>query len=323
MDLSYHGRIALILGVTGQDGAYLAKYLLELGYTVIGSSRDAQICDKSRLKRLSIQDRVNIVSVAPSDFRSVLTALIEYEPDEIYNLAGQTSVGLSFSQPIESNDSICNSALTLLEAIRFAKLDCKLFNAGSTECFGDTGQIAATETTQFKPKSPYAIAKSAAYWHVACFRDTYNVFCCTGILGNHESPLRADRFVTMKIAKGVVDIKRGNIDKLFLGRIDIARDWGWAPDYVKAMHLMLQSNEPKDYIIATGRSAPLAEFVDAAFNHLGLDSAGFIYSDASLSRPNELVSSAVCPALIATELGWSCSATVEFIAGKMVDSLME
>lgn len=322
MKLHSKGRVALILGITGQDGAYLAKYLLGLGYTVLGSSRDAQMCDKSRLRVLSIQDKVNVVSVAPNDFRSVLTVLIEYKPDEIYNLAGQTSVGLSFSQPIECNDSICNSLLTLLEAIRFARLDCKLFNAGSTECFGDTGQVAATETTQLKPRSPYAIAKSAAYWHVACFRDAYNVFCCTGILGNHESPLRAERFVTMKIARGAVNVKRGTIDKLHLGRLDIIRDWGWAPDYVKAMHLMLQSDEPKDYIIATGRSAPLAEFVNAAFGHVGLDPANYICTDAALTRPNELVRSAVCPALIAQELGWSCSTTVDFIASSMVNSLM-
>lgn len=311
-------KTALVIGVTGQDGAYLSEYLLSKNYTVVGSSRDAHVCDRSRLKALGIASQIQVISIAPTDFRSVLQALIEVQPDEIYNLSGQTSVGLSFTQPIECNDSVSNAVLTLLEAIRFARLNCRLFNAGSSECFGDTGAVPASESTPFQPKSPYGIAKTSAYWHVACFRESYGMFCCTGILGNHDSPLRPDRFVTMKIIKAALSIKAGSQAELRLGRTDIIRDWGWAPDYVQAMHQMLQAANPQDYVIGSGQSASLEHFVDAAFKSLDLDYRNFLIIDPSFSRPNELQQSRLDPALIQSSLGWRSTRSLAFITSQML-----
>ena len=229
-------RTALIAGVTGQDGAYLAHHLLNLGYRVVGTSRDAQMADTSRLERLNISTDVEVLSLAPNDFRSVLKVVAGVKPDEIYNLAGQTSVGLSFEQPVECMESISVATLNLLEVIRFLGGGIRFFSAGSSECFGDTGQAPATEDTPMRPGSPYAVAKAAAYWQVATYREAYGMFACTGILANHESPLRPKRFVTQKIIEGVKAIKAGRQTTIQLGNLDIWRDWGWAPDYVRAMH---------------------------------------------------------------------------------------
>ena len=189
---------ALICGVSGQDGGYLAQLLLAKGYQVVGSSRDAQMASLNNLIRLEIRDQIEVESVALSDFRSVLQALIKVEPDEIYNLAGQSSVGLSFQQPVETLESISLGTLNLLEAIRFTGKPIKLYNACSSECFGDIAE-AADENTPFRPRSPYAVAKAAAFWEVANYREAYILFACSGILFNHESPLRPARFVTKKI----------------------------------------------------------------------------------------------------------------------------
>ncbi|MDB9484495.1 GDP-mannose 4,6-dehydratase, partial [Dolichospermum circinale CS-537/05] len=190
---------ALICGVSGQDGAYLAQFLLNQGYTVCGTSRDAQISPFQNLVYLGIKDQVKLESMSLTDFRSVLQILTKIQPDEIYNLAGQTSVGLSFGQPVETLESIATGTLNLLEAIRFLGAAIKVYNAGSSECFGDTGNIAAEETTPFRPRSPYAVAKATAFWEVANYREAYGLFACSGILFNHESPLRPERFVTQKI----------------------------------------------------------------------------------------------------------------------------
>jgi len=189
---------ALICGVSGQDGAYLAQLLLNQGYTVCGTSRDAQISPFQNLVYLGIKDQVKLESMSLTDFRSVLQVLTKIQPDEIYNLAGQTSVGLSFGQPVETLESIATGTLNLLEAMRFLGAAIKVYNAGSSECFGDTGNIAAEETTPFRPRSPYAVAKATAFWEVANYREAYGLFACSGILFNHESPLRPERFVTQK-----------------------------------------------------------------------------------------------------------------------------
>ena len=200
---------ALIAGVTGQDGAYLARHLLGKGYTVVGTSRDAQTCNISRLERLDIIQDVELHSLAPNDFRSVLKTLTASMPDEIYNLAGQTSVGLSFDQPVECMESIAGGTLNFLEAIRYLGLNSRFFNAGSSECYGDTGPMAATESSAFHPRSPYAVAKSTAFWQVVNYREAYGIYGCTGVLANHESPLRPSRFVTQKIVTTVKLIKAG------------------------------------------------------------------------------------------------------------------
>ncbi|MFM9104698.1 MAG: GDP-mannose 4,6-dehydratase [Cyanobium sp.] len=200
---------ALIAGITGQDGAYLAHHLLSQGYRVVGTSRDAQMADLSRLERLGIAADVELVSLAPNDFRSVLKVVSSAQPQEIYNLAGQTSVGLSFDQPVECMESISVATLNLLEVIRYLGGGIRFFSAGSSKCFGQTGEEPATEDTPLRPRSPYAVAKAAAFWQVATYREAYGMFACTGILANHESPLRPKRLVTQKIIEGVKAIKAG------------------------------------------------------------------------------------------------------------------
>lgn len=296
--------IALICGISGQDGAYLAQFLLSKGYEVCGTSRDAQISSFQNLVRLGIRDQVKLVSMVLTDFRSVLQVLTKIQPDEVYNLAGQSSVGLSFEQPVETLESIATGTLNLLEAIRFTGAPIKFYNAGSSECFGDTGNCAADETTSFRPRSPYAVAKATAFWEVANYREAYGLFACSGILFNHESPLRPERFVTQKIVAGACRIAQGSQDKLHLGNISIKRDWGWAPEYVEAMYLMLQQEQPDDYVIATGESYSLEEFVAEAFACVELDWQKYVVTDASLLRPTDIAVGQGNPRKAREKLGW-------------------
>ena len=312
-------RTALILGVTGQDGVYLSHLLLGKGYRVVGTSRDAQMANTSRLERLGVADAVEIRSLAPNDFRSVLKVVSGVEPDEIYNLAGQTSVGLSFEQPVECMESIAGGTLNLLEVIRYLGAPVRLFNAGSSECFGDTGMEPANEDTPFKPRSPYAVAKATAFWQVANYREAYGLFACTGILANHESPLRPERFVTQKIVQGVKAIAAGKQEKLQLGNLDIWRDWGWAPDYVEAMHRMLQAEKNQDYVIASGKSHSLREFVDAALANAGLDPQDRLEANSSLMRPTDLSYSAMDPSMIERVLDWKANLNLEAVVAKMME----
>lgn len=295
---------ALICGISGQDGAYLAQLLLDKGYQVTGTSRDAQITPFANLLRLGIRDRIGLTSMVLTDFRSVLQTLARTEPDEVYNLAGQSSVGLSFEQPVETLESIATGTLNLLEAIRFLGRPIRLYNAGSSECFGDTGGQPADETTAFRPRSPYAVAKATAHWQVANYREAYGLFACTGILFNHESPLRPERFVTRKIIAAAGRIARGSNEKLRLGNLAIHRDWGWAPEYVEAMWRLLQREQPEDYVIATGVTHSLAEFVAAAFEAQGLDWRDHVEQDPSLLRPADIRYNAGNPAKANALLGW-------------------
>ena len=313
---------ALICGVSGQDGSYLAKLLLERGYLVCGTSRDAQMSSFQNLVRLKIRDRIKLESMALNDFRSVLQVLKKIEPDEVYNLAGQSSVGLSFEQPVETLESISLGTLNFLEAIRFTGAPIKFYNAGSSECFGDIGDRAADETTPFRPRSPYAVAKSAAFWEVANYREAYGLFACSGILFNHESPLRPQRFVTQKIVAAACRIAQGSPEKLHLGNISIQRDWGWAPEYVEAMYLMLQQEQPDDYVIATGESCTLAEFVARAFECVGLNWQEHVDTDASLLRPTDLAISRGDPAKAKQKLGWQAQYTMRDIVQEMVEARM-
>ena len=294
---------AFICGISGQDGAYLADFLLGRGYRVTGSSRDAQVSSFANLERLNLRHRVEVESMALTDFRSVLQALIKVEADEVYNLAGQSSVGLSFQQPVETMESIGIGSLNLLEAIRFLGRPIKLYNASSGECFGDIPD-AADETTPFRPRSPYAVAKAAAFWEVANYREAYRLFACSGILFNHESPLRPGRFVTKKIVTAACRIAAGSQEKLRLGNIAIQRDWGWAPEYVEAMWLMLQQENPDDYVIATGESHSLEEFVAAAFAQVGLRWRDHVVIDPELFRPTDIAVSRGNPQKAASTLGW-------------------
>jgi GDPmannose 4,6-dehydratase len=313
-------KTALICGVSGQDGAYLAQLLLSKDYVVCGTSRDAQMSSFQNLVRLGIREQVKLESAALNDFRSVLQVLMKTQPDEVYNLAGQSSVGLSFEQPVETLDSITIATLNLLEAIRFTGAPIKFYNAGSSECFGDIGEQAADETTPFRPRSPYAVAKAAAFWEVANYREAYGLFACSGILFNHDSPLRPKRFVTQKIVDAACRIAQGSQEKLYLGNIAIQRDWGWAPEYVEAMYLMLQHQEPGDYVIATGESRKLEDFVAAAFACVGLDWQEHVITDASLLRPTDLAISKGNPAKANLKLGWQAQSKMNEVVQMMVQA---
>ena len=311
---------ALIFGVSGQDGALLAQLLLGKGYEVYGASRDAQVNSFANLEKLGIQERVSLASVTLNDFRSVLQALMKIEPDEIYNLAGQSSVGLSFEQPVETMESITIGTLNLLEGIRFMKSPVKLYNAGSGECFGYTGDEGATERTPFRPRSPYAVAKSAAFWEVANYREAYDIHACTGILFNHESHLRPERFVTRKIVAAACRIAAGSDEQLHLGDISIKRDWGWAPEYVEAMWLMMQLETADDFVIATGESNSLERFVSQAFDCVGLDWHDHVVIDQGLMRPTEISANVGNPGKAITKLGWSPQYTMPDVVQAMVDA---
>ncbi len=310
---------ALICGVSGQDGAYLSKLLLGKGYEVYGTSRDAQISSFRNLKALGIYDSIKFESMSLNDFRSVLQVLIKIEPDEIYNLAGQSSVGLSFQQPVETLDSISIGTLNLLETIRFTGKPIKFYNAGSSECFGDIGDKSADENTPFRPRSPYAVAKSAAFWEVANYREAYGLFACSGVLFNHESPFRPERFVTRKIISAACKIAAGEQKNLRLGNITIKRDWGWAPEYVEAMWLMLQQNQADDFVIATGESNSLQEFVETAFQSVNLDWQEYVTSDSNLLRPTDLAVSKANPSKATKVLNWKAEHKMKDVVRMMIE----
>lgn len=311
---------ALICGVNGQDGAYLARLLLDKGYEVWGTSRDAQVSSFGNLAAVGAEGKVTVLSMAPNDFRSVFTAVERSDPDEIYYLAGQSSVGLSFEQPAETLDSVVNGVLNILEVMRLRKKAVRLYSAGSSECFGDTGDGAANEKTAFYPRSPYAVAKSSAHWLVTNYRESYGLYACTGILFNHESPLRPKRFVTQKIIQAAKRIAGGSSERLTLGRLDIRRDWGWAPEYVDAMWRMLQQPSPSDFVIATGESHTLAEFVEAAFAANGLDWTRYVDSSESLFRPTDIARSQGDPERARTKLGWVAVTKMRSVVEKMIRS---
>ncbi|MCX7174816.1 MAG: GDP-mannose 4,6-dehydratase [Proteobacteria bacterium] len=312
---------ALICGIGGQDGGYLARLLLEKGYEVIGTSRDAMVASFGILERLGVRDRVKIVSMAINDFRSVLGTLDRQEPDEIYNLAGQTSVGLSFEQPVEAMDSIAGGTLSMLEAVRFINRPMRFYNAGSSECFGDTGDQAATEETPFRPRSPYAVAKASAHWLVRNYREAYGLFACTGILFNHESPMRPERFVTQKIVSAASRIAGGSDERLRLGNIHIQRDWGWAPDYVEAMWRMVRQEAPDDYVIATGRTVSLEYFIAKAFENFSLDWKDHVEIDRSLFRPTDILINRADPAKAGNRLGWSHTTDIDKVVKQMCNAV--
>ena len=315
--MSNSNKTALICGVSGQDGAYLAQLLLERGYTVHGASRDAQATTFKNLRRLGLLDSVRLESLTINDFRSVLQALHRVRPDEIYNLAGQSSVALSFEQPVETLESISVGTLNLLEAIRFTERPIRFYNAGSGECFGDTRE-PADESTAFRPRSPYAVAKSAAHWEVANYAEAYGLYACTGILFNHESPLRAERFVTKKIVAAACRISRGSDERLRLGDLSVQRDWGWAAEYVEAMWMMLQQDQPATYVIATGTSHTLEQFVDCAFAEVGLDWHEHVDVDQRLFRPADITYASANPSLARERLGWFARAKMPDVIHMMM-----
>lgn len=314
---------ALICGVSGQDGAYLAQLLLKKKYKVYGTSRDAQLSSFTNLKTLGIKDKIILSSMVLTDFRSVLQTLSKIQPDEVYNLAGQSSVWLSFQQPVETLESISLGTLNLLEAVRFLKKPIRIYNASSSECFGDTGNNVADEDTPFHPRSPYAVAKSTAHWEVSNYRDAYGLYACNGILFNHESPLRPLRFVTRKIISSACKIANGSKEKLKLGNLDIKRDWGWAPEYVEVMWLMLQQKKPEDYVIATGETNSLQNFCQTVFNELDLDWKKHITIDKSQFRPSEIMVNRGSSKKAKRKLGWQAKTKMHGVIRNLIKAETE
>ena len=313
-------RKALICGILGQDGSYLAQLLLDNGYEVIGTSRDAQMSDCVNLDKLGIRARVQVVSMALNDHRSVFQILSQFRPNEVYNLAGLTSVALSFDQPAQALESITLGTLNLTESIRVIDPKIRFYSAGSSECFGFTNGEPADENTAFRPLSPYAVAKAAAFWQVANYRNSFGLYACSGILFNHESPLRPERFVTQKIVATACRIAAGSKEKLKLGDLSIKRDWGWAPEYVKAMWLMLQQDYPEDYVIATGNRYSLKEFAEVTFSLVGLNWRDHVTHDATLLRPIDNLEGYGNPAKALKKLGWQATYKMHDVIKMMVEA---
>lgn len=310
-------KVALIFGVSGQDGAYLSQFLLKRGYDVHGTSRTGAV---GNLKALGIDRNIALRVIPTSDLHAVTQAISSVRPGEIYNLAAQSSVGLSYQHPYETISSASSGTLNILEAIRSSGLVTRFFSASSGECFGDTGPRGADENTPFQPISPYAVGKVAAHWFVTNYRQSQNLFACSGILFNHESPLRPPSFVTQKIVRGAIDIVERKSEVLQLGDIDVTRDWGWAPEYVEAMWLMLQRDDPRDYIIATGQAHQLKEFVATVFERLGLDWRQYVHFDGALSRPGDAKINFGRPQQAKIDLNWTAATPMKDVALHLVEA---
>lgn len=314
---------ALIFGVSGQDGAYLADFLLKKGYAVHGTSRDAATASFHGLHRLRIVDRIQLHSTSLTDYPSVIHTLSATKPHEIYNLSAQSSVGASFEQPIDTFNSIANATLNLLEAVRFLGGSARVYNASSSEMFGDTARQPADEKTFFRPRSPYSVAKAAAHWMIQNYHVAYGLYACSGILFNHESPLRHERFVTQKIVRAAVAISQGSQQRLRLGKLSIVRDWGWAPEYVEAMWMMLQQDKPEDYVIATGVPATLEEFTKVAFKCVGLDWREHVDYDDALIRPFDVDCTIGNASKAEAQLGWKARSYMPDVAAYLIDAELE
>jgi GDPmannose 4,6-dehydratase len=311
-------KTALILGITGQDGAYLAQFLLEKGYDVVGTSRQNSVDAFWRLNVLAIKKNVRILQLDPTIPSDMLDLVNTVKPDEIYHLSGQSSVALSFQNPQETLNSILSSTLNVLDAMRASSKKIKLFFACSGECFGAT-ESDANEQTLFQPESPYASAKASAYALVHRYRESEGVFACSGILFNHESPLRPVNYVTRKITQAAAYIKQKKQDKLMLGDLTIQRDWGYSPDYVEAMYLMLQQDKPEDYVLATGRGTSIADICEIAFSHVGLDYHEYVETDPAFVRPNDKMRSVGNPLKAKQQLAWQAKTNAETFIPMMVD----
>lgn len=311
-------KVGLILGVTGQDGSYLAQLLLRKGYQVIGVSRGITGRGSPRLETLGIDDKV-VLRVFDSEKIDKLEACIrETMPNEIYNLAGPSSVGESFNNPRQTIQSIVGVTTNCLEIIRKYFPETKYYNAASSECFGNTGSLAADEMTSLRPVSPYGVAKSAVHNLAQVYRKTYDMFCCSGMLFNHESPLRSPNFVTQKIVAAVQLIARGEQDFLELGNLNVERDWGWAPEYTDAIYRIMQHRVPDDFVIATGQSSSLREIVRIAFSHVNLEWQKYVRTSDKYRRPTDIESSKGNPNKALEDLGWSAKYGLEEIITAMM-----
>jgi GDPmannose 4,6-dehydratase len=311
-------RTALITGVTGQDGCLLAALLLDKGYSVVGSSRDWALADLGGLQALELEERLTFATLDCGSVDAWRTLLEDQQPDEIYHFSAASSVGASFAEPWTSLVEGCRIAAAPLEALRLSGGQSRLFAAGSTECFGDGGGKPIDENTPLAPKSPYGVAKAQAWMAVKTYRESYGLWSCTGIFSNHESPLRKAKFVTGKIVAAIQKIKRGESNELRLGNLDVWRDWGWADEYVEAAWRMLQAEEARDYVIASGASISLQDFATAAFEAGGLDLEAYLVQDTGLYRQSEIKKVECKPERVAHELGWRAETIGLDVARRLV-----
>ncbi len=314
-------RRALITGITGQDGAYLAEFLLERGYEVHGMVRRSSTSPMARVEHL--RDRLTLHQADLLDQLSLLRLLERTEPDEIYNLAAQSFVPTSFEQPLLTGEFTALGVTRLLEAMRQLNAGSRFYQASSSEMFGTVRQEPQTEETPFWPRSPYGVAKVYGHWITVNYRESYDIFACSGILFNHESPLRGREFVTRKISYAVARIKLGLQKKLSLGNLEAQRDWGFAGDYVRAMWMMLNQKEPGDYVVATGVKHSVREFAQLAFEHVGLDYEEFVQVDPDLMRPADVHTLRGDASKARDVLGWEPQTSFSELVRMMVDADLE
>jgi GDPmannose 4,6-dehydratase len=314
-------KTALITGITGQDGSYLAELLVDKGYRVYGMVRRSSNENLSRVHHL--HERIELVFGDLLDQNSLLNAMRDIKPDEVYNLAAQSFVPTSWNQPVLTGEFTALGVTKMLEALRVACPQARFYQASSSEMFGKVRETPQKETTPFYPRSPYGVAKVYGHFITVNYRESYDLFTCSGLLFNHESPRRGLEFVTRKISHAVARIKHGLDDKLRLGNLEARRDWGYAADYVRAMWLMLQQDSPDDYVVATGRTHSVREFVERAFSRVGLDWQEHVVVDESLIRPAEVDTLVGDPAKAHQVLGWQPSITFEGLVDLMVDADME
>ncbi len=313
-------RVALITGITGQDGSYLAELLLEKGYRVVGMVRRSSAENFYRIEH--IRDRIELEQADLLDQYSLIDVLKRVRPHEVYNLAAMSFVPTSWSQPVLTAEFDAVGVTRILEAIRLTNPEARFYQASSSEMFGKVREVPQRETTPFHPRSPYGVAKVYGHYIAVNYRESYGLFACSGILFNHESPRRGKEFVTRKVSDGAARIKLGLAKELRLGNLAARRDWGYAGDYVRAMWLMLQQDEPDDYVIATGESHSVQELVELAFGHLGLDWRQYVREDPQLYRPAE-VDTLLGDASYARErLGWKPEVSFPDLVRMMVDADM-
>jgi len=314
-------RCALITGITGQDGSYLAEFLLEQGYEVIGMVRRTSTVNFARIHH--IQDKLTLVSGDLLDQGSLIAILNEHKPQEVYNLAAQSFVPASWKQPVFTGGVTALGVTRVLEAIRTTDPTIRFYQASSSEMFGKVREVPQKETTPFYPRSPYGVAKVYGHWITINYRESYNLFACSGILFNHESPRRGLEFVTRKVTYNVAKIKLGLEDKLALGSLDSKRDWGYAGDYIRAMWMMLQQDSPDDYVVGTGETHAVQELCEVAFSRVGLNWKDYVYQDPRFMRPAEVDLLVSDPSKARKVLGWEPNVTFKQLIEMMVDADLE
>ena len=309
---------ALITGITGQDGSYLAEFLLEQGYEVIGMVRRSSTVNFERIKH--IQERLTLVSGDLLDQASMIDIIDQTRPDEVYNLAAQSFVQTSWSQPVFTGETTALGVTRLLDAVRMVDADIRMYQASSSEMFGKVREVPQKETTPFYPRSPYGVAKVYGHWITVNYRESYNLFAVSGICFNHESPRRGHEFVTRKVARSAARIKLGLDSELRLGNLDAQRDWGYAPDYVRGMWMMLQQDQPDDYVLATGKTHTVQRFAELAFGCVGLDYRDYLVQDPRFMRPAEVDLLVGDPSKARAAMGWSATTTFEELVSLMVEA---